>query len=358
MSRSSIEWTERTWNPIRARDRATGRQGWFCVKIAPECKNCYAERMNVARFGNGVRYAVDQQDKVGLYLDQRVLEEPLHVRKPSTFFVCSMTDLYGSFVPYVWIWRVYEIMALAGTMHGHRFQVLTKRPERRRQFLAETQQGKGITAAKYPHIWEGVSIGTQKAADKLIPILLQTPAAVRWISVEPLLEPIDLFKVPTCECHGCSCSGVDKTPLNDLRKLWKCDGCGTVYRFVPGQRDNRQTFPGIDWVVVGGESGPGARPMHPDWVRSLRDQCKVAGVPFFFKQWGEWAPGACANEPPKRTERVASYFVGKWNFGSVTPMASQEMHRDEEPDVYRLGKKSAGRLLDGVEHSEYPEVKQ
>jgi protein gp37 len=215
MSKTSIEWTERTWNPIRARNRETSKRGWFCTKVASECKNCYAERMNSGRFGNGIRYAVDQADKVELYLDQRVLEEPLHIRKPSTFFVCSMTDLYGEFVPDEWISEVYAVMALAGALHkGHTFQILTKRPERRLHFLTQTEEGKGIAAAKYAHIWEGVSAGTKKCADAYLDILRQTPAITRWWSAEPLLEDVLVRN------------------LNTLL---------------------------INWVVVGGESGPDAR---------------------------------------------------------------------------------------------------
>jgi hypothetical protein len=114
--------------------------------------------------------------------------------------------------------------------------------------------------------------------------------------------------------------------------------------------------PRIDWVIAGGESGHKARPMHPDWVRSLRDQCEVAGVPFFFKQWGEWAPGENVDHAVTRTERVADLLNGEWSYYSLTPKQSEEMHCDDQPDVYRGGKHSNGRLMDGREWNGLPEV--
>jgi hypothetical protein len=110
-----------------------------------------------------------------------------------------------------------------------------------------------------------------------------------------------------------------------------------------------------DWLICGGESGPNARPMHPDWARSARDAAARYRVPFHFKQWGEWAPGECASHAATRTERTAEFFKGKWIFGTVTPRQSEEMHRDDEPDLYRLGKSRAGRSLDGIEHNGFPE---
>jgi hypothetical protein len=161
--------------------------------------------------------------------------------------------------------------------------------------------------------------------------LLQTPAAVRFVSLEPLLGPIDLMMIPT---------GL---------KVGEHDICADALR-VPDMQSGER----LDWVIAGGESGTRARPMHPYWARSLRDQCAAAGVPFFFKQWGEWAPGECAKGPPIRTERVAEFFAGEWSFGTMTPRESAETHWMDAPEVFWLGKKAAGRLLDGVEHNGTP----
>lgn len=173
-------------------------------------------------------------------------------------------------------------------------------------------------------------------AEARIPHLLATPAAVRFLSMEPLLGPVDLSAVPAGDRAG-----------------WLCPLTGD-HHLQPAHADHRGAK--IDWVIVGGESGPGARPSHPDWFRSLRDQCAAAGVPFLFKQWGEWAPGECATHTPTRTERTAELINSDWRFGALSPQASQEMHRDDEPDLYRLGKARAGRHLDGVLHDGYPVV--
>lgn len=238
---SKIQWTEATWNPIRARlVKDPSKVGWFCEKVSPECKNCYAEKMNEWR-GNGIPYAVDQRKKVELYLDEQTLEAPLRWKRPRMIFPCSMTDLYGEFVPFEWIGKVYATMALAGALHGHTFQVLTKRPERRLQFLTKTDEGRGIAKEQYKHIWEGVSAGTQETANRWIPMLLATPAAVRWLSAEPLLEALDLK-----QCYG--------TELN--------------------------------WIVVGGESGSSARPCDRRWIYEILRAGKEAKVPMFVKQLG------------------------------------------------------------------------
>ena len=113
----------------------------------------------------------------------------------------------------------------------------------------------------------------------------------------------------------------------------------------------------IDWVIAGGESGPNARPMLPEWAESLRDQCEAASAAFFFKQWGEWAPGACAGSLPSRSERTATWWDGRWLYDSLTPRQSEELHRDDAPDVYLLGKKAAGAMLDGREWKEFPTVR-
>jgi len=336
---SKIEWLNggSTWNFMDAVNIETGKVGFFCEKIAPECKLCYAEKMNVnTYFGNGIRYAVDQRGKVRITLNERKLQKPLHWRKPRLIFPCSMTDLFGAWVPDEWIDAAYDVMEKASQ---HTFLVLTKRPVRRMAYLRKRYANRPPA----PNIWEGTSCGLQETADEFIPLLLQTPAAVRWISAEPLLGAVRLDDLPIPQ------TVIDASPVVER---------GGEFRFnALTTNDDEHYFnihPKLDWVVAGGESGPNARPMNPDWARSLRDQCKAAGVPFFFKQWGEWAPGECADTLPTRTEEVATYFADTWNFSTLTPKQSEETHRDDQPDVYRLGKKAAGRKLDGVEHNEYP----
>jgi len=210
---SSIEWTDATWNPV------TG-----CTKISPGCKHCYAERMakrlasmGQPRYSNGFQLTL-QPDVVG---------QPLSWKKPRLIFVNSMSDLFHDEVPLSYLREVFQVMAAA---HWHVFQVLTKRSERLAKFA-----GRLIWPT---NVWMGVSVESEDYMYR-IEDLSRIPAAVRFLSVEPLLGPIK------------------KLPLRN-----------------------------IDWVIVGGESGPHARPISPHWVRSIRDDCVSAGVPFFFKQWG------------------------------------------------------------------------
>jgi protein gp37 len=215
---SKIEWTDATWNPIRG-----------CTKISPGCKNCYAERF-AERF-RGVKGHPFEQG-FDLRLIPEKLAEPLRWSEPRMIFVNSMSDLFHERVPLSYISRVAATMHLA---RWHTYQVLTKRSRRLRDLLCGPLQN----AARESHIWWGVSVEDRKHGLPRIADLQTSTAAVRFLSVEPLLE--DLGNLP---------------------------------------------LQGISWVIVGGESGPGARPMKEDWVLSIREQCEAANVPFFFKQWG------------------------------------------------------------------------
>jgi protein gp37 len=226
------------------------------------------------------------------------LEDPLRWKRPRRIFVNSMSDLFHESLDEYDIGQVFAIMALA---KQHTFQVLTKRPAEMLQIL-ETARICFDYDEPLPNVWLGVSVEDQKTADERIPLLLQTPAAVRWLSVEPLLGPIEL-----------------QAPWSAINPEYPEHG--------------------IHWVVVGGESGPGARPMHPDWARSIRDECVAAGVPFFFKQWGEWEPFSLA--PPPDTPTIDPAWHD-WRQGDFSA---------------RVGKKAAGRLLDGREWNEYPNLK-
>ncbi len=308
MNTTTIEWAEKTWNPV------TG-----CSPISEGCENCYAKRM-AQRLRGRYGYPEDEPFRVTLHRDR--LEEPLKLRKPSRIFVCSMGDLFHDDVPGRFINEVWMTMLNA---KRHTFIVLTKRPERLLQWTTTAAMAKQwpIEGIWPEHIWLMVTVENQRRADERIPILLQTPAVVRGVSVEPMLGPVDLTAVQ-----------LDKyTHMNVL------EGCGVTTR--PGYMG--QSLPNchcerIDWVICGGETGPGARPMHPDWVRFLRDQCQVAGVPFLFKQWGEYRE-ACAPDDPI------------WNGQAPKLRHEHGMH------FIKLGAKKTGRILDGEIWDEYPEEK-
>ncbi len=215
---TSIEWTDATWNPVRG-----------CTKISAGCKNCYAERF-AERFRGVVGHPFEQGFDIRLVPEK--LAEPLKWKQPRMIFVNSMSDLFHDRVPDEYIERVARVMEMA---KWHTFQVLTKRGDR----LSRMLHGTLSFAAGCNNIWWGVSVENKSHGVPRIAQLQQTPAKVRFLSVEPLIE--------------------------DVGKL---------------------NLSGISWVIVGGESGPRSRPMNPDWVRSLREQCSDAGVAFFFKQWG------------------------------------------------------------------------
>lgn len=352
--KTGIEWTDATWNPV------TG-----CAKVSQGCKHCYAEREWPRMTKLVPAYAGRDFTDVRTHGDR--LDQPICWAKRRMIFVNSMSDLFHPAVADDFIDSVFGVMwaCLYGRneQDSHIFQVLTKRADRMRDYFrtdrreawarSAVHHGGGIDPdgildqtmnydGPHPRIWLGVSVEDQAAADERIPLLLDTPAAVRWISAEPLIGSVDLTDIPNQ-------LGVaeGQRSINALGGYaWECDG--------PDYVDTCNIGAQIDWVVVGGESGPKARPMHPDWARSLRDQCQAAGVPFIFKQWGEWAPGENCGGSMRKTEATADWFAEKWSFGTMTPRESEELHIDDEPLLYRCGKKRAGRLLDGVQHDGYP----
>lgn len=280
---TNIEWTDATWNPI------TG-----CAVVSPGCKNCYAMKLAGTRLKHHKsRAGLTRSTKAGpvwtgdVRLNEDWLFQPLRWKRPRRIFVCAHGDLFAEGVPAEWIDRVFAVMALSPQ---HTFQVLTKRAGRMRGYLAagawrgarenigdcaQAMSARfrvaGMMAAwPLPNVWLGVSAEDQAHADERIPDLLATPAAKRFASAEPLLGPI--------EFNGVS---------SDRRETWNWlrGETGTMYPDGPDFDYGAK----LDWIIVGGESQRGARPMHPDWARSIRDQCQAAGVPFFFKQWGAWA---------------------------------------------------------------------
>ncbi|WP_020621109.1 DUF5131 family protein [Paenibacillus daejeonensis] len=336
--KTKIQWTEATWNPLRG-----------CSKVSAGCRNCYAESVANRFSGPGQPYEGTIEDgrwSGQVRLVPEVLDQPLRWQRPRLIFVNSMSDLFHEDVPFDYIDQVFAVMALASR---HTFQILTKRPDRMLEYMTKSYLPHGIdklvdiapwmeqhgwispedaaniappgsTLPKWPewplpNVWLGVSVEDQATADERIPLLLQTPAAVRWLSCEPLLGSVDLSSI---EYNGEAVNVLSGSYNNRFIKTF----------LLPSQR--------INWVVVGGESGPHARPMHLDWAREIRDQCIVAEVPFYFKQWGEWVqihPLRC-NEPGIKGKEW-------YNF-------------DPDTAVCRIGKKAAGRLLDGREWNEMP----
>lgn len=351
--KTGIEWTDATWNPT------TG-----CVKVSSGCKHCYAER-DWARLVHLPAYVGRSFTDVACHPDR--LDQPLRWQKPRMIFVNSMSDLFHPDVPDEFIDSVFGVMwaCLWGRneQSGHVFQVLTKRADRMRGYLLQDRRehwahaavhyGGGIdpdgifdqvmeAEGPHPRVWLGVSVEDQATADERIPMLLETPAAVRWLSMEPLLGPVDLTEIQVPPEHDkLNHSGFYPSRFNALTIEYD-------------DKHYHQPASAVDWVVVGGESGPKARPMHPQWARSLRDQCAIAGVPFLFKQWGEWTPGENV-EKHSGSALGATWFNEKWLF-SPENLACEDSHVDDQPDLYRVGKKSAGRLLDGVQHDGYPEI--
>jgi protein gp37 len=376
---TTIEWTRnddgtpgRTWNPF------TG-----CTKISPGCDNCYAETI-------AERFRGSDAFPVGFDLQLRspqTMNAPLTWRKPTRVFVNSMSDVFHDGIHDQDIIWMFAVMVHA---RRHTFQLLTKRHGRMRSLLnspsfehmvrhrAEVALGPLTEKWQWPlpNLWLGVSVENQKWADIRIPALLETPAAVRFLSCEPLLGPIDLC--------GPIVPGRGRPKLTywlDGRPGWgpdQTDDRGRVFQELT-------VGPRIDWVIVGGESGRRARPMHPNWARSLRDQCAAADVPYFFKQWGEWGPAPfrvpVCDPDVGWTGTDAELAAAKTDSEArgATHVHTGQAHEDKGERVYwiheighkpwslervglpdnlaairRWGKTKAGRELDGRTHDAFP----
>jgi protein gp37 len=305
---TKIEWTDETWNPV------TG-----CTKVSPGCDHCYAE-------GIAHRFAGTQAYPNGFDVTLRPerLEQPLRWTRPRMVFVNSMSDLFHRDIPDEYIARVFAVMALAPQ---HTFQILTKRHGRMKALLSdrwwsetllpeliyELAAGRGYEVRyPLPNVWLGVSAEDNRWGHVRIPALLRTPAAVRFVSAEPLLGPLRLYRyLPNGFGEGCR---------------WNPRPSSLPLPAVPT----------LDWVIVGGESGPGARPMQPEWVRDIRRDCETSEVPFFFKQWGNHAP------------RCTLALCGE-------PCSCDGANPTHPVEMRRMGKPAAGRLLDGREHTAWPQ---
>jgi len=304
-SNTKIEWSDATWNPVSG-----------CSKVSDGCTNCYGEAM-ARRFDKDWKPWTPQNAAHNVRLHPERLEQPLHWRKPRRIFVCSVSDLFHEQVPDEFIQEVFDTIKLAD---WHTYQILTKRAERMCHWVDEYERIEGSPfSLQAPNIQFGVTVESPKYTDR-IDWLLKTPAAVRFVSIEPMLGPIDLTNITILKPDGYA-PGVY---LDALRG------------HVKGPDDMLPEK--IDWVICGGESGPKARPMKPTWPREIRYQCQTAGVPYFFKQHGEWV-----NEYDFPFERLGCTWEGP------------EHRFDDGSMAYRVGKKAAGRELDGRTWEEMPD---
>lgn len=349
---TKIEWTDATWNPI------TG-----CSVVSPGCTNCYAMRLAGTRLRNHPsRTGLTRDTKAGpvwngqVRLNRQELHKPTQWKRPRNIFVVAHGDLFAQEVPDDWILDVLTVIA---SNPQHQFQVLTKRAARLREVMSRPDllddiyaNWSGFSGAarevwSWPlhNLWLGVSAEDQPRAEERIPELLETPAAIRWISAEPLLGIINPRRLRYGAGHI------------DARE-------GYVHNIG---RDRTAERTRINWVVAGGESGRGARAMHPAAPRLLRDQCAETGTPYFFKQWGSWLD---ADQLLDRIQAGPALILRDgqpWtpsrplNFHDAAFLANLVghpfEHRSDGGTNFRLDKTRAGRLLDGIEHNGYPEVR-
>ncbi len=315
MSKTKIDWCDEVWNPV------TG-----CSKISEGCKNCYAEKM-AARLQKMGLYKYRNGFKVECHDDEFEKRFP---GKGKRIFVNSMSDLFHPEVPFDFVDSVFTEISKHNNRHA--FIILTKRPERMKEYLTSDRSNHkfaGYMGWPLKNLWLGVSIENQKAADERIPLLLQTPAALRFVSVEPMLEAI-------------------KLPL-DLCTRKACNDWSSGYCDNPDCNERA-----INWVICGGESGANSRPLHPDWVRSLRNQCTSAQIPFFFKQWGRWQPIYDREKDDPDWRRIPGEIPGKVCCMNIN--GGQGFH-GERVTYFKKLKIEHLPLLDGERWNQMPETR-
>ncbi len=317
---TGIGWTDSTFNP------------WMgCTAVSPACDHCYAQTLVEGRFkraewGPGKPRVRTSAANWKLPLQWEREHEAFfreHGRNRRVF-CASLADVFDNEVDPAW--RADLLQLIKDTPHLT-WQLLTKRIGNAERMLQEAcdamETGMGVYAPSiFPNVWLGITVCNQQEADRDIPKLLAVPAAKRFLSIEPMLGAIDL-ELDSIVCSPCPrCADKPADPYTGA--VENCRWCEWT-----GKSDEWA----IDWVIAGGESGPHARPSHPDWFRSLAEQCRAAGVPFFFKQWGEWAP---LDHFPSETQE------------------DYELRGIAEDGVVRIGTKASGNLLDGVKHEEFP----
>ena len=342
---TKIEWTDATWNPV------TG-----CSIVDAGCTNCYAMQLAGTRLKHHPSRSGLTRETGGrpkwtgeVRLNEQWLDQPLRWSKPRMIFVCAHSDLFHESVPDEWIDKVFAVMALAPQ---HTFQVLTKRPDRAARYLNSLYAGqRGVASSGleirgsltapmvvkdaifsgFKNVWLGTSASDQASADLRIPQLLDCPAAVRFVSAEPLLGPLILSRL-------------------------KFSGGAEIDALRGRDLETGRLGPAIGLVIAGGESGRGARPMHPDWARSLRDQCVASGVPFFFKQVGEWAVEIDRerDDPDWRAD-YSRKFANEGQTRWLNIDGGSGFHGERFHVMRRVGKARAGRLLDGRTWDQMPD---
>jgi len=330
---TKIEWADHTFNPWQG-----------CTKVSPGCDHCYAEarqdkRLHVVQWGPG------QPRKRTKTWGDPVKWNKAHAEffaqhgRRQRVFCASLADVFDNEVDADW--RA-DLLYLISETPNLDWLLLTKRIGNAERMVMDSLRAMFLHTNvepptwPWPNVWLGATIVNQEEADRDIPKLLATPARVRFLSTEPLLGPVDLRRLPALPTRNPAPGPIDPPlRLNAVTgDNWLPSGTSRM-----GPRG-----PAVDWVIVGGESGPGARPMHPDWARSLRDQCKAAGVPFLFKQWGEHAP----------TERTMAEVARSTRKLVPVPLTGASPSPAALVDL--VGKRAAGRLLDGVTHDSYPEA--
>ena len=328
---TEIAWTDSTFNPW-----------WGCQKVGPGCDNCYAEKLD-KRTGGDHWGASAERRRTSI----KNWNEPIRWNKKADaffaahgrrqrIFCASMADVFDNEIPVQW--RI-DLFTLIKDTPNLDWLILTKRIG---NVMSMCSGDSLMSDMLCERVWLGATIVNQVEADRDIPKLLATPAHKRFLSMEPLLASVNIIPYIGGRAIQCGC-GFRQDEIGLVGATQAKEGCIYCYK-------KTVTWPTIDWVIVGGETGPGARPMHPDWVRSLRDQCHATKVPFLFKQWGEWAPHrtiAGGDEGGDVRRGHVRYIQGD----------------DREPDghfrkgdaaVARIGKKASGRLLDAVLHHNFP----
>ncbi|CAM8627598.1 COG4422 Bacteriophage protein gp37 [Comamonadaceae bacterium] len=327
---TKIEWCDGTVN-------------WWagCSKVSPACDKCYAERMAGRLWGTQWGAGMPRVQFAGADATLKALDRKAkRLGQPLRVFHNSLSDFFDKEVPVQWrIGALRSMLETPNLIH----LVLTKRIGNAAEMLETAfravHAGREGWANNVPsNIWIGATIVNQEEADRDIPKLLAVPAAKRFLSMEPLLGRVDL-RFPTKLWGGDRCNHCCNGDRCDDRSHFNRSHCP----FCRGTGE--QKF--LDWVIVGGESGPGARPMHPDWARSLRDQCEAAGVPFLFKQWGEWSPGNVQVPLNTRAVRIESS-------GAVHPYPPAFDPISGDWCMHKVGKKAAGRMLDGRTWDDVP----
>ena len=326
---SNIEWTDATFNP------------WVgCTKISPACDNCYAadwaQRFGDVEWGDHPRRRTSEKNWNLPRRWNRMADEWEATKgRPRFVFCASLADVFDNQVDPSWR---NDLWALIKECDRLVWLLLTKRPQNIAKMLP-ADWGDG-----YPNVWLGTTVENQEVADRNIPHLVNVPVAKRFLSIEPIVGPVDLRL------------RYDGVPLNPFYQ--PLGPCGYYCSEEHGHVDHGPGRCAIHWVITGGESGPNARPAHPDWYRSLRDQCQDAGVPFHFKQWGEWVPcwmedNYDGNGLAPIVDDAATDDPGdeKWYDFKAKVTTAFKM------DHWRVGKKRAGRLLDGRTWDERPEAK-